>query len=163
MELRTLEDLFVQQLKDLYNAEQQITRALPKMVDKAASTKLKQVFSDHLQETQVQIQRLDQVFQILGVAPAGEKCKAMEGILREGEDLMAQNADETVMDAGLIAAAQRVEHYEIAGYGTACTYAKMLNHRDVMALLQETLDEEKKADGKLTFIAESFINERAAH
>jgi ferritin-like metal-binding protein YciE len=161
--LRTLDDLFLQQLKDLYNAEQQITKALPKMVEKASSPDLKKAFSDHLAETENQITRITEVLRILGADGKAEKCYAMEGILKEGENLMAQNAEPTVMDAGLIASAQRVEHYEIAGYGTACTYAKMLGQKEVLSLLQETLDEEKKADGKLSFIAESFINERAAN
>lgn len=161
MKLESLNDLFIHQIKDLYNAEQQLTKALPKMAEKATNSKLKTAFTDHLKETEVQIQRLEQVFEALGEKVKGEKCKAMEGLLKEGEDFMSQDASNEVMDAGLIASAQRVEHYEIAGYGTACTYAKSLGHNEALNLLQENLSEEKKTDEKLTFLAESAVNKKA--
>ncbi|CAN5921321.1 ferritin-like domain-containing protein [soil metagenome] len=161
MKLESLNDLFIHQLKDLYNAEQQLTKALPKMAEKATSTKLKKAFTDHLKETETQITRLEQVFEVLGEKAKGEKCKAMEGLLKEGEDFMKEDASDEVMDAGLIASAQRVEHYEIAGYGTACTYAKTLGHNDALNLLKENLAEEKKTDEKLTELAESSINKKA--
>lgn len=161
MKLESLNDLFVHQIKDLYNAEQQLTKALPKMADKASSKQLKTAFSNHLKETENQIKRLEQVFEVIGEKAKGEKCKAMEGLLKEGEDFMNEDATKEVMDAGLIASAQRVEHYEIAGYGTACTYAKTLGHTEAYNLLKETLAEEKKTDEKLTELAEGSINEKA--
>lgn len=161
MKLESLNDLFIHQLKDLYNAEQQLTKALPKMAEKATSAKLKKAFTDHLKETETQITRLEQVFEVIGEKVKGEKCKAMEGLLKEGEDFMKEDATEEVMDAGLIASAQRVEHYEIAGYGTACTYAKSLGHTEALNLLKENLAEEKKTDEKLTDLAESSINKKA--
>ncbi|AMM52132.1 hypothetical protein TH61_14350 [Rufibacter sp. DG15C] len=161
MKLTSLSDLFIHQLKDLFNAEQQLLKAMPDMLDKASNTNLKTAISSHMKETEMQITRLQQCFKILGVDGNGEKCKAMEGLLREAKEFMEHEADAEVMDAGLIACAQRVEHYEIAGYGTACTYAKFLGHTDVLNLLQEILGEEKKADEKLTFIAETAVNNRA--
>lgn len=161
MKLESLNDLFIHQLKDLYNAEQQLTKALPKMAEKATSAKLKKAFTDHLKETETQITRLEQVFEVIGEKAKGEKCKAMEGLLKEGEDFMKEDASDEVMDAGLIASAQRVEHYEIAGYGTACTYAKSLGHTEALNLLKENLAEEKKTDEKLTDLAESSINKKA--
>lgn len=161
MELKTLNDLFVHQLKDLYGAEQQLLKAMPKMQEMTSSNELKQAFTQHMQETKNQVTRLESVFESLGMDPEAEKCKAMEGLLKEAEDFMSQNADKEVMDAGLIASAQRVEHYEIAGYGTACTYAKYLGHTEAFNLLKETLSEEKKTDELLTQIAESSINIKA--
>jgi ferritin-like metal-binding protein YciE len=161
MKLESLDDLFLHQIKDLYNAEQQLTKALPKMAEKATSPKLKTAFKDHLKETETQIKRLEQVFETIGEKAKGEKCKAMEGLLKEGEDFMKEDASNEVMDAGLIASAQRVEHYEIAGYGTACTYAKTLGHTEALNLLKENLAEEKKTDEKLTDLAESSINKKA--
>lgn len=161
MKLETLNDLFIHQIKDLYNAEQQLTKALPKMAEKATSPKLKTAFKDHLKETETQIKRLEQVFEVIGEKAKGEKCKAMEGLIKEGEDFMNEDASKEVMDAGLIASAQRVEHYEIAGYGTACTYAKTLGHTEALNLLKENLAEEKKTDEKLTSLAEGSINAKA--
>jgi ferritin-like metal-binding protein YciE len=161
MKLNNLKDLLIHELKDLYNAENQIVKALPKMAKAASSEKLNAAFQDHLKETKTQIERLDRVFEIVGEKATGEKCKAMEGIIREAEDMMEQEAEKSVMDAALIASAQRVEHYEIAGYGTVCTYAKQLGMTDVLDLLQMTLSEEKKTDEKLTFIAEQTINIKA--
>ena len=161
MKLNNLNDLLIHELKDLYNAENQIAKALPKMAKAASSKKLVTAFEDHLQETKTQIGRLDKVFEIIGEKATGEKCKAMEGIIKEAEDMMEEDAEKSVMDAALIACAQRVEHYEIAGYGTVCTYAKQLEMTDVLDLLQMTLGEEKKADEKLTFLAEQTINIKA--
>jgi len=161
MKLNNLNDLLIHELKDLYNAENQIMKALPKMAKATSSEKLSTAFQDHLNETQTQIERLEQVFEIIGEKASGEKCKAMEGIIRECEDMMEQRADKSVMDAALIACAQRVEHYEIAGYGTVCTYAKQLGMTDVLDLLQMNLSEEKKTDEKLTFLAEQAINMKA--
>jgi len=163
MKLNNLNDLFMHELKDVYNAEQQIMKALPKMAKAATSNDLRNAFETHLRETEKQIERLDMVFDKLGEKAKGEKCKAMEGIIREAEDMMSENADSDVMDAALIACAQRVEHYEIAGYGTLCTYAKQLGHNEVVNMLQMTLDEEKNTDMKLTAIAESKINIKAQH
>jgi ferritin-like metal-binding protein YciE len=161
MELKTLNDLFVHQLKDLYGAEQQLLKAMPKMQAKISAKELQQAFTKHMEETQNQVKRLEQVFQALGIKPEAEKCKAMEGLLKEAEEFLTFDADKSVMDAGIIASAQRIEHYEIAGYGTACTYAKFLGHTEALNLLQETLSEEKKTDEKLSYIAETSINIKA--
>ncbi len=163
MKLNNLNDLFMHELKDVYHAEHQIIKALPKMAKAATSNDLRNAFETHLRETEKQIDRLDMVFEKLGEKAKGEKCKAMEGIIKEAEDMMSENADSDVMDAALIACAQRVEHYEIAGYGTLCTYAKQLGHKEVVDLLQMTLQEEKNTDMKLTSIAESKINIKAQH
>lgn len=161
MKLKSLNDLFIHQLQDLYGAEQQLLKAMPKMTATAQSTKLKEAFETHYAETQNQVKRLESTFESLGMKPDSIKCKAMEGLLKEAEDLMSENADPEVMDAGLIASAQRVEHYEIAGYGTACTYAKFLGHTEALDLLKQTLNEEKKTDELLTVIAESSVNMKA--
>ncbi len=166
MMLNDLKDLFVQELRDLYDAEHQITRALPKMANAASSTELRKAFNNHLEQTQGQIQRLERIFTDMGVPPQGKKCKAMEGIISEGEEVISANGNPSVKDAALIAAAQRVEHYEIAGYGAVRTYAKELGHSDAASLLQKTLDEEGKTDDKLTSLATgglfaSGINEKA--
>jgi ferritin-like metal-binding protein YciE len=163
MELKTLNDLFIHQLKDLYGAEQQLLQAMPKMEAKITSGELKRSVARHREETQVHVSRLEKVFESLEMKPAAEKCKAMDGLLKEAMDFMDQDADKPVMDAGLIACAQRIEHYEIAGYGTACTYAKYLGHQEALKLLKETLSEEKKTDERLTVLAESTINVKAAH
>jgi len=159
--LSSLRDLFIHELQDLYSAERQLIKALPLVLEKASDSKLKTAVKNHMKETEVQIQRLEQCFELLGEKAGGEKCKAMEGLLKEASSFMEEDANAPVMDAGLIACCQRVEHYEIAGYGTVCTYAKLLGETEVMNLLQETLSEEKKADEKLTFIAESAINIKA--
>jgi ferritin-like metal-binding protein YciE len=159
--LVNLKDLLEHELKDLYSAEKQLTEALPKMAQKANSENLKNAFEEHLNETQNQCQRLEEIAGILNMDIEGEKCKAMEGLIKEGKEFMEMKASPEVMDAGLIAEAQRVEHYEIAGYGTACTYAKMLGMEDVLAILKETLKEEKGADEKLTELAMESINEKA--
>ncbi len=161
MKLKTLHDLYVDELKDLYNAENQILKALPKMAKAASDPQLAQAFTDHLAETTGHVDRLEKIFKKLDASPKGKKCKAMEGLLEEGKDLMAEDADPSVMDAALIAAAQRVEHYEMAGYGCVRTYARLLGYDEAADLLQETLDEEGTADKKLTDLAETVINAEA--
>lgn len=161
MKLNNLKDLLIHELKDVYNAEQQITKALPKMMKACSSEELKKAFQNHLEVTEKQIQRLDKVFEMMGEKSSGEKCKAMEGIIKESESMMDEKADASVMDAALIGCAQRVEHYEIAAYGTVCTYAKQLGMDDVLEQLKETLAEEKETDALLSKIAEKSINVEA--
>ena len=161
MELDSLQKLYVEELKDLYSAEKQIIQALPKMVKKASHPDLKAAFQEHLEVTRVQLERLDQIFEGLGKSPRGKKCKGMEGLLEEGKEMMQEDMEDDVMDAALIAAAQRVEHYEMAGYGTVRTYAQLLGDKNAAKLLQQTLDEEGDADKKLTQLAESSINVEA--
>ncbi len=156
-----LNELFVDTLKDLYDAEQQIIKALPKMIDQAQSPDLKQGFQDHLDVTHKQVDRLDQIFKDLKMQPQGKHCKGMEGIIKEGNEVMQEVTDPMVRDAALIAAAQKVEHYEIAGYGTARAYAQSLGHQNIASLLDQTADEEGKTDKKLTKLAESHINAKA--
>jgi ferritin-like metal-binding protein YciE len=160
MALKTLQDLLVDAIKDIYDAEHQITKALPKMEKAASSAKLKEAFNQHLSQTEGQIKRLEEVFSILGEKPSRKTCKAMEGLVKEGDELLKEKADAEVLDAGLIAAAQKVEHYEMASYGTARTYANILGHKNAADLLQTTLDEEGNTDKKLTKIAET-INQKA--
>lgn len=162
MHLGNLTDLFVHELQDLYTAEQHITKALPKMAESASNSNLKQAFQDHLEVTKKQIDRLEQVLKSCNVSPGGVPCKAMEGIIKEGEELLQNkgDADPDVLDAALIAAAQRVEHYEMAGYGAVRTYANQLGQADAEKLLQQTLDEEGETDHKLTDIA-GKINPKA--
>jgi ferritin-like metal-binding protein YciE len=150
----SLQELYVDELKDIYSAEKQITKALPKMAKAASSPDLKAGFEEHLQQTQGQIERLEQVFAELGEKPTGKKCAGMEGLLKEGAEVMGEDFSDEVMDAALIAAAQRVEHYEIAAYGTVCAYADLLGHSEQASLLRETLDEEKETDQKLTELSE---------
>lgn len=161
MKMESLQELYVQGLKDLYSAEKQLVKALPKMAKAASSNELKKGFQEHLKETEGQVQRLEEIFAELGASPRGKKCVGMEGLIEEGKELMEEDADPEVLDAGLIAAAQHVEHYEIAGYGCARTYAELLGYEDAAKLLQESLDEEKAADEKLSAMAES-INVEAA-
>lgn len=161
--LNSLQDLYLEQLQDLYDAEQQITKALPKMAKAASSPELKKSFELHLEQTQNQITRLEQVFEQLGEKATGKTCKAMKGLIAEGEELMSEEADPAVMDAGLIAAAQRVEHYEMAGYGTLRTWATILGMNDSVKLLQQTLDEEGETDHKLSALAEKTVNVKAAN
>lgn len=158
---KTLQDLFEEQLKDLYSAESQLIEALPKMAKKASNSDLKKAFTDHLEETKEHKKRVEKAAKLIDLDPTGHTCKAMKGLVKEGEEWMAEDADADVMDAGLIAAAQRVEHYEIAAYGTVLTYAKQLGHKEIKELLGETFEEEKAADGKLTKIAESAVNQDA--
>ena len=156
MDMESLKDLFVEELKDLYSAENQILKALPKMIKKATSPELKSGFEQHLKETQAHVERLEKIFQELDQSPKGKKCKGMEGVLADGKELMEEKAEPEVMDAGLIGAAQHVEHYEIAGYGCVRTYAELLGHNHFAKLLQQTLDEEKATDEKLTELARSI-------
>jgi ferritin-like metal-binding protein YciE len=158
----TLRELFINELRDLYSAENQILKALPKMVKAASSEELKSAFSEHLEQTKEHVKRLEQIFDKLDTRPKGKKCVGMEGIIEEGKELLEEDAEQEVLDAGLIAAAQKVEHYEMAVYGCVRTFAKQLGDNDAAELLQETLDEEGEADKKLTEIAERSINQEAA-
>ena len=161
MKLATLHDLFVHELKDLYSAENQIIKALPKMIKAASSESLKEAFEKHLEVTKAQLERLTEVFEQIEASPGRMKCQAMEGLIAECQDMIKEKAAPEVLDAALIAGAQRIEHYEISGYGTARTYAEHLGFDDAAALLQETLDEEKETDVELTSLAESEINVEA--
>ena len=160
--LNSLQDLYIDELKDIYFAENLLTKALPKMQAKATNPKLKQAFETHLGQTQNQIKRLDQIFEMLGVNEKSKPCKAMQGIVAEGEEMMSEDATPEVADAALISSGQRAEHYEIAGYGTLRTYAEELGLPDQAKLLQATLDEEIETDQLLTKLAESRINKAAA-
>jgi ferritin-like metal-binding protein YciE len=156
MEMESLRDLFINELKDLYSAENQILKALPKMIKKASSKELKSGFEQHLKQTQGHVERLDKIFEELDESPKGKKCKGMEGIIADGKELMEEEAEPEVMDAGLIGAAQHVEHYEIAGYGCVRTYAELMGEDDIANLLQQTLDEEKATDEKLNQLAQNI-------
>ena len=158
MEMSDLRDLYIDELRDLYSAEKQLVRALPKMAKNASDEQLKQAFETHLEETKGHVDRLEQIFDKLGKKPGGKTCKAMQGLVEEGKEKMEEDAEPEVLDAGLISAAQRVEHYEIAGYGTVRTYAKLLGDDEAARLLQKTLDEEGQTDKKLTQLAENSIN-----
>ncbi len=162
MKLNNLQQLFVKELRDLYDAEQQITDALPKMIDAAHYGELKTALQEHLDVTRQQISRLDQIFQVLKEKPTGETCKGMKGVIKEGEEIISAGGDPSTVDAGIISAAQRVEHYEMAGYGTVRTYAQLLNQTQIANLLQQTLDEEKEADETLSQIAGSVNVEAKA-
>jgi ferritin-like metal-binding protein YciE len=161
MRLYSLEDLYVDELKDLYSAESQLLKALPKMARSAASPDLRRAFEDHLEQTKGHAARLEEIFGGLQARPRGKKCLGMQGLIAEGEELLDQEGSAAALDAGLIGAAQRVEHYEIAGYGTARAHARQLGLLANAELLQQTLDEEAAANDTLTLIAESFINWRA--
>lgn len=158
----SLDDLLHEQIEDLYDAEKRLIDALPKMADAASSPQLKAAFNEHLRQTEGHARKLEQVFHQLGREPHRETCEAMKGLITEGEEMVNAGGDPAVKDAALIAAAQRVEHYEISGYGTARTFAEHLGHSEVAQLLEEILDEEKMTDKKLTEIAESNINVMAA-
>ena len=160
MNVQTIEDLFVEQIQDLYDAEQRLVKALPKMAEASTNSELRSEFEDHLQQTQGHVQRLEQVFAELGQDPKKETCEAMKGLIKEGEEMMDIEPP-AIRDAALIAAANRVEHYEIAAYGTARTLATSLGLNQSPRLLEQTLDEEKKADAKLTQIAEQTVNQQA--
>jgi ferritin-like metal-binding protein YciE len=148
-------------MRDLYNAENQLLKALPKMAKRASTPELKEAFESHLGETQTHVERLEEIFAKLGKKPGGKTCKAMKGLVEEGSEMLKEDGPDSVIDAGIIAAAQRVEHYEMAGYGAARTFASLLGEDDAEELLQTTLDEEGAADEKLTEIAESIVNEEA--
>ena len=158
LKLESVKDLLVAELRDLHDAEEQLVEALPKMAEAASSTELKNAFNHHLEETRKHVTRLDEVFRSLDEKASGEKCEAMKGLIKEGEEFIHAKAQPDVRDVGLIGAAQRVEHYEMAGYGTARTLAKRLGLHDIAENLQKTLDEEKAADEKLTAVAESDVN-----
>lgn len=159
--MKNLEELFEHQLQDLYSAEDQLVKALPKMAKKAKDSKLQKAFEDHLEETKEQKNRIKEVCKELDIDPKGETCKAMQGLIEEAESFMKEVKDEDVLNAGMIAEAQRVEHYEISGYGTAVRYAKELGHKNAAKMLQKTLDEEYNADKKLNDLAENRLNQKA--
>lgn len=156
MSVDSIEKLFVEELKDLYSAETQITKALPKLVKAATSSDLRSAFEHHLKETEGHVERLEQIFEILGESPKGKTCDGMKGVLEEGSEAVKETEEGDVRDVGMISAAQRVEHYEMAGYGAVRSYAERLGQTKIAQLLQATLDEEKAADKKLTEIAEKF-------
>lgn len=158
MHLQNLQDLYVEQLRDLYSAENQLVKALPKMAKAASNEQLSQSFLDHLEETKGHVERLKELFDKMGKKPTGKVCKAMEGLIAEGKEAIEEDAEPDVLDAGLIAAAQRVEHYEMAGYGTVRSFAKLLGDKDALRILTQTFDEESAADKKLSKLAESTIN-----
>jgi ferritin-like metal-binding protein YciE len=158
--ISTLEDLFVQELRDMYDGERQIIKALPKMAKAAENQELASAFQEHLQQTQGHVERLEQIFQQLDMRVRGKHCAGMAGIIEEGTEVM-QETEEPALNAALVAAAQRVEHYEMAAYGTLIAYARQLGHDDAAELLEETLNEEKETDQKLTELAEGILNEQA--
>ena len=160
MKLENLQQLFVKELRDLYDAENQITEALPKLIDASHHSDLKNALQQHLSVTQQQIARLDRIFQMMNEKPTGETCKGMKGVIKEGDDIVSSGGDPSTVDAGIISAAQRVEHYEMAGYGTVRTYAELLGQQEMAKLLQQTLDEEVEADKTLSQIA-STVNVEA--
>jgi ferritin-like metal-binding protein YciE len=161
-DIKTMDDLFVHTLRDIYYAENQIVKALPEMIDKASDQELRTGFEKHLQETEVQIERLEQVFKLHGVNAAGVNCPAIDGILEEADEVSGEVDDDQVLDAALIAAGQAVEHYEITRYGTLVAWAKQLGRNDCAALLEQNLQEELKTDKALTALAESHVNAAAA-
>lgn len=161
MKIEKLADLFVEEMQDLYSAETQLVQALPKIAKAASSPELENAFLNHLEQTKEHVRRIEEIFTHLDGSPKGKKCAAMEGLLKEGKDLLSQHMREEVLDAALIGAAQRVEHYEIAAYGAARAHAERLGYTLIPGLLQQTLDEEKAADEKLTWIAEMQVNEYA--
>jgi ferritin-like metal-binding protein YciE len=161
-DIKNMDDLFVHTLRDIYYAEKQIVKSLPEMIEKANNPQLKQGFQTHLRESENHVKRLDQVFELLGKKAQGVDCPAIDGIIEEAEEVAGEVQDKTVLDAALIAAAQAVEHYEMTRYGTLIAWAKQMGRNDAVTLLNQTLDEEKATDKKLTQMAESQINRRAA-
>ena len=161
MAIKSLQDLFVDELRDIYHAEKQLTKALPKMAKAASSDKLKQAFQTHLDETRGQIERLEAIFEFLDLRSRGKPCEAMQGLVEEGKEIMEEIEEPEVLDAALIVAAQKVEHYEIASYGSLRALAQALGHKDAAKLLDETLAEEKKTDEALTQLALGDVNKRA--
>ena len=161
MPIGSLQDLYVEELRDIYSAEQQIMKALPKLAEGANNPELRAAFEEHLAVTKEQVSRLDTIFKELDTKPTGKKCKGMEGLIEEGNEMLKEDADPDVRDAALISAAQRVEHYEIAAYGTVRNYAMQLGLKNQADLLQRTLDEEGETDKRLTTLAESGVNEQA--
>lgn len=161
MKLDSLRTLWIEEMRDLYNAETQLVKALPKMAKKATNPELREAFENHLEETKTHVERLEEIFTRLGKKASGKTCKAMKGLIEEGAEMMQEDGPDSVLDAGIIAAAQRVEHYEIAGYGVVRTFASILGEDEAEDVLQETLDEEGAADKTLTEIAEGIVNEEA--
>jgi ferritin-like metal-binding protein YciE len=161
MKLDSLETLWVEELRDIYNAENQLLKALPKMAKNASAPELKQAFQEHLDQTKEHVERLEEIFEKLDKKPAGKTCKAMKGLLEEGSELLEEEGEESVLDAGIIAAAQKVEHYEIASYGAVRAWANMLGEEDAAEILQQTLDEEGETDKRLTELAEEIVNVEA--
>lgn len=161
MPIENLEQALVEELRDLLSAEKQMTKSLPKMAKKATNPKLQKAFEDHLAETQKQVERLEQAMEALGQKPRAKTCEAMKGLLEEGKETMQEDAEDDVMDAMLIGAAQKAEHYEIASYGTVCTWAEMIGNTKALKLLKQNMAEEEKADQKLTQIAETVVNREA--
>ena len=162
MKLNSLRDVFVESVRDLYNAETQLVKALPKMAKAASSEELREAFEEHLEQTRGQVERLDQICERLGIKAKGKTCQAMKGLIEEAQEILAADGDPAARDAAIIGAAQKVEHYEIAGYGTARTFAELLGEEEAAGLLQQTLDEEEAADERLTEVAESGLNQEAA-
>ncbi len=161
MKFENLQKLFIHELKDLHDAENQILEALPKMIEKTSDNDLRSDLEKHLDETRKQVERLEDIFQEMGEDPGGQRCEGMAGLIEESEEVLKQDADPDVLDAGIIAQAQRIEHYEISGYGTAATYASTLENDRAGKLLRETLDEEKTADQKLNEVAKRAVNVKA--
>lgn len=161
MAVQSLEDLFLEELKDIYNAEAQILKALPRMAKKAYAPELRRAFEQHMKQTETQVKRLEKVFQTLGEKPKGKSCKGMQGVIEEGKEMMSEDISDDALDAALIGAAQKVEHYEIATYGTLRAWAEMLGNDTAAKLLQATLDEEGATDKKLTELAERLVNVEA--
>ena len=161
MKIETMEDLFLEQVEDLYDAERRLVKALPKMAEASTSQSLRQAFESHLLESEGHVSRLENIFRTLGQDPKAQTCDAMKGLVSEGEDLIGDIERSSLRDAGIIAAANRVEHYEIAAYGSARTFAQILGLNEAVSLLEQTLQEEKNADRKLTQIAESMVNDEA--
>ena len=161
MKLDSLKKLYLEELRDLYSAETQLVKALPKMVKGASSAELKQAFENHLEQTKEHVERLNEIFDRLDEKPTGKTCQAMKGLIEEGSEMLEEEGEKSVIDAGLIGAAQRVEHYEIASYGTVRTFANLLGEEEAADLLQETLDEEGETDKELSALAEGIVNEEA--
>src|SRR5215467_12302853 len=155
----SIRQLYMDELKDLYNAETQLTKALPKMAKASSNAELRQAFEEHLRQTSEHVSRLEQIFEMLDESPSGKKCLGMEGLVKEGSETMQEKYEDPVMDAAIIGAAQRVEHYEIAGYGTVKAFAELLGENEHVSLIEQTLEEEKQADEKLTQLAESINSE----
>jgi ferritin-like metal-binding protein YciE len=161
MKLNTLKQLYIEELRDLHSAENQLLKALPKVAKGASSEELKLAFENHLDQTKVHVERLEEIFERLDETPKGKTCQAMKGLVEEGSEILEEDGEESVLDAGIIAAAQKVEHYEIASYGTVRTFAQLLGEDEAAELLQETLDEEGEADKLLTQLAQEIVNPEA--
>jgi ferritin-like metal-binding protein YciE len=161
MKLDTLEQLYISELRDLYSAENQLVKALPKMAKAASSDELRSAFEKHLEQTKQHVERLEQIFEQLDQSPKGKTCRAMKGLIEEGSEILEEDGEDSVLDAGIIVAAQKVEHYEIAGYGSARTFANLLGQDEAAELLQSTLDEESDTNENLNQLAENIVNPEA--